>query len=95
MAALPPGGTPGGIVHDFQTEGYYIVSGGGTMFTDGYIVNGKHNNQITLREDPTGRPAEGMAYEREESRREAWRRDYRSAREWSTDGSTSPITWTI
>jgi mannose-6-phosphate isomerase-like protein (cupin superfamily) len=44
MAALPAGGTPGGITHDFQTEGYYIVSGGGTMFTDGYIVNGRHSN---------------------------------------------------
>src|SRR6266705_1192426 len=30
-----------GIIHDSQTEGYYIVSGGGTMFTDGYIVNGR------------------------------------------------------
>src|ERR1700680_5349633 len=27
MAALPPSGTPGGITHDFQTEGYIIVSG--------------------------------------------------------------------
>ena len=33
----------GGITHDSQTEGYYIVSGGGTMFTDGYIVNGRHS----------------------------------------------------
>jgi hypothetical protein len=61
MATLPPGGTPGGITHDFQTEGYYIVSGGGTMFTDGYIVNGRHNNQ-----DPQGGPngptCGGMAY---------------------------------
>ncbi len=32
MATLPPGGTPGGITHDFQTEGYLIISGGGTMF---------------------------------------------------------------
>jgi mannose-6-phosphate isomerase-like protein (cupin superfamily) len=61
MATLPPGGTPGGITHDFQTEGYIIVSGGGTMFTDGYIVNGRHNNQ-----DPQGGPngptCGGMAY---------------------------------
>src|SRR5207247_7593889 len=41
MATAPPGGTAGGITHDLQTEGYYIVSGGGTMFTDGYIVNGR------------------------------------------------------
>ena len=61
MATLPAGGTPGGITHDFQTEGYYIISGGGTMFTDGYIVNGRHNNQ-----DPQGGPngptCGGMAY---------------------------------
>ena len=61
MATLPPGGTPGGITHDLQTEGYYIISGGGTMFTDGYIVNGRHNNQ-----DPAGGPngptCGGMAY---------------------------------
>jgi mannose-6-phosphate isomerase-like protein (cupin superfamily) len=61
MATLPAGGTPGGITHDLQTEGYYIISGGGTMFTDGYIVNGRHNNQ-----DPAGGPngptCGGMAY---------------------------------
>jgi len=61
MATLPAGGTPGGITHDFQTEGYLITSGGGTMFTDGYIVNGRHNNQ-----DPAGGPngptCGGMAY---------------------------------
>jgi hypothetical protein len=61
MATLPAGGTPGGITHDRQTEGYIITSGGGTMFTDGYIVNGRHNNQ-----DPAGGPngptCGGMAY---------------------------------
>ncbi|MEA2823638.1 MAG: hypothetical protein QOF03_120 [Alphaproteobacteria bacterium] len=61
MAALPAGGTPGGITHDSQTEGYIITSGGGTMFTDGYIVNGRHNAQ-----DPQGGPngptCGGMAY---------------------------------
>ncbi len=61
MASLPAGGTPGGITHDLQAEGYYILSGGGTMFTDGYIVNGRHNNQ-----DPQGGPngptCGGMAY---------------------------------
>lgn len=60
-ATLPPGGTPGGITHDLQTEGYLITSGGGTMFTDGYIVNGRHNNQ-----DPQGGPngptCGGMAF---------------------------------
>ena len=26
MATLPPGGMPGGITHDLQTEGYLIIS---------------------------------------------------------------------
>jgi len=62
MATLPPGGTPGGIIHDFQSEGYYIVSGGGTMFTDGYIVNGRHNNQNNAPGGPNGPSCGGMAY---------------------------------
>jgi hypothetical protein len=61
MAALPPGGTPGGITHDGQTEGYYITSGGGEMFTDGYIVNGRHNNQ-NPEGGPNGPTCGGMAY---------------------------------
>jgi hypothetical protein len=63
MATLPPGGTAGGIIHDFQTEGYYIVSGGGTMFTDGYIVNGRHNNQNNAPGGPNGPSCGGMAYD--------------------------------
>ena len=59
MAAAPPGGSAGGITHDSQTEGYYIVSGGGTMFTDGYIVNGRHN----LSPDLNGPTCGGVAYE--------------------------------
>jgi hypothetical protein len=39
--APPTGGTPGGIAHDSQTEGYLIVSGGGTLVTGGKIVNGR------------------------------------------------------
>jgi hypothetical protein len=61
MATLPQGGTPGGITHDFQTEGYIIVSGGGTMFTDGYIVNGRHSNQDSAG-GPNGPTCGGMAY---------------------------------
>ena len=61
IATLPPGGTPGGITHDFQTEGYIIVSGGGTMFTDGSIVNGRHNNQ-DAQGGPNGPTCGGMAY---------------------------------
>jgi hypothetical protein len=34
-------GTPGGIAHDSQTEGYLIISGGGTLVTGGHIVNGR------------------------------------------------------
>jgi len=49
----------GGIIHDSQTEGYYIVSGGGTMFTDGYIVNGRHN----LSPELNGPTCGGMAYD--------------------------------
>jgi hypothetical protein len=62
MATLPPGGTPGGITHDFQTEGYLIVSGGGTMFTDGYIVNGRHSAQ-NAPGGPNGPTCGGMAYD--------------------------------
>jgi hypothetical protein len=43
MASVPEGGMPGGLTHDTQTEGYYITSGGGTAFIDGYLVNGKHS----------------------------------------------------
>lgn len=59
MATAPAGGTSGGIIHDFQTEGYLIVSGGGTMFTDGYIVNGRHNPSPDLNGPTCG----GLAYE--------------------------------
>src|SRR5688572_28374046 len=59
MPAVPAGGTAGGITHDSQTEGYYIVSGGGTMFTDGYIVNGRHN----LSPELNGPTCSGMAYD--------------------------------
>jgi hypothetical protein len=34
------GGAAGMISHDSQTEGYYIVSGGGTLITGGKIMNG-------------------------------------------------------
>src|SRR5438034_5798389 len=42
QAGTPPaGGVSGGIAHDSQTEGYLIVSGGGTLITGGHIVNGR------------------------------------------------------
>jgi hypothetical protein len=62
MATPPPGGVPGGIVHDFQTEGYYIVSGSGTMFTDGYIANGQHTSQ-NPQGGPNGPTCAGVAYD--------------------------------
>jgi len=37
---VPPGGTPGMIAHDSQTEGYLVISGSGTLVTGGKIVNG-------------------------------------------------------
>lgn len=61
MASLPPGGQPGGITHDHQAEGYYIISGGGTMFVDGYIVNGRHGAQPEPG-GPNGPSCGGMAY---------------------------------
>jgi mannose-6-phosphate isomerase-like protein (cupin superfamily) len=43
MAKAPADAIPGAITHDNQTEGYYIVSGGGTAFIDGHVVNGRHS----------------------------------------------------
>jgi mannose-6-phosphate isomerase-like protein (cupin superfamily) len=40
-ATPPPAGTPTGLFHESQTEGYYIISGAGTMVTGGRIVNGR------------------------------------------------------
>src|SRR5438874_3153596 len=37
----PMAATPGMIAHDQQTEGYLIISGGGTLVTGGKIVNGR------------------------------------------------------
>jgi len=37
-------GVPSGITHDSQTEGYVIVSGGGTLVTGGHIVNGRKSS---------------------------------------------------
>lgn len=42
-ATPPPAGTPNGLYHDQQTEGYYIVSGRGTLVTGGHIVNGRRS----------------------------------------------------
>ena len=41
-------GTAGLIAHDNQTEGYLIVSGGGTLMTGGRLVNGRHSLSLDL-----------------------------------------------
>src|SRR5437870_3806425 len=45
QAAAPAGSQAStmasGITHDSQTEGYVIISGGGTLVTGGHIVNGR------------------------------------------------------
>ncbi len=51
MANPPADAIKGAITHDNQTEGYYIVSGGGTAFIDGHVVNGKHSTS-----NPDGGP---------------------------------------
>ena len=39
--ATVPAGLSSGLYHNKQTEGYYIVSGEGTIVTGGHIVNGR------------------------------------------------------
>ena len=51
MATPPADALQGAISHDNQTEGYYIVSGGGTAFIDGKLVNGRHSTN-----NPDGGP---------------------------------------
>ena len=51
MANLPVDALQGAITHDNQTEGYYIVSGGGTAFIDGHVVNGRKSTN-----NPDGGP---------------------------------------
>ena len=51
MANPPDDALQGAITHDFQTEGYYIVSGSGTAFIDGTLVNGRKSTN-----NPDGGP---------------------------------------
>ena len=51
MANPPDDALHGAITHDNQTEGYLIVSGGGTAFIDGTLVNGRHSTN-----NPDGGP---------------------------------------
>ena len=51
MANPPADALQGAITHDNQTEGYYIVSGGGTAFIDGKVLNGRRSTN-----NPDGGP---------------------------------------
>ena len=51
MANPPADALQGAITHDNQTEGYLIVSGGGTAFIDGHLLNGRHSTN-----NPDGGP---------------------------------------
>src|SRR5262245_59759185 len=51
MANPPADALQGAITHDWQTEGYLIVSGGGTAFIDGKVVNGRRSTN-----NPDGGP---------------------------------------
>jgi hypothetical protein len=51
MAKPPADALHGAITHDFQTEGYLIVSGGGMAFIDGTLVNGRRSTN-----NPDGGP---------------------------------------
>jgi mannose-6-phosphate isomerase-like protein (cupin superfamily) len=51
VATPPADAFKGALTHDNQTEGYYIVSGGGTAFIDGQVINGRHSDS-----NPDGGP---------------------------------------
>jgi hypothetical protein len=51
MATPPADAFKGALTHDNQTEGYYVVSGGGVAFIDGTLVNGRHSDS-----NPDGGP---------------------------------------
>src|SRR5262245_47784380 len=61
MTPPPAGGTAGGIAHDQQTEGYLIISGGGTLVTGGKIVNGnKSGPESAVTKELNGPSCSGM-----------------------------------
>jgi mannose-6-phosphate isomerase-like protein (cupin superfamily) len=52
QSANPPADAlQGAITHDNQTEGYYIISGSGTAFIDGKLLNGRQSTN-----NPDGGP---------------------------------------
>jgi hypothetical protein len=51
------------IAHDFQTEGYLITSGGGTLVTGGHIVNGRKSGpDAEVTTTLNGPSCSGMAF---------------------------------
>src|ERR1700742_3455552 len=44
VASPPADAFKGALTHDNQTEGYYIISGGGTGVIDGKVINGRHSD---------------------------------------------------
>lgn len=65
LTSTPPtsGGATGMISHDFQTEGYLIVSGGGTLITGGHIVNGRQSGpEAEVTTTLNGPSCSGTAY---------------------------------
>ena len=79
-ATPPPAGSPSGLTHDHQTEGYYIVSGGGKMVTGGRIVNGRRSapeSAVTRSQRPHARPRDRPDFVN--TRREGRRHHHHSA----------------
>ena len=61
VSAVPADAVPGTITHDSQTEGYYILSGGGTLITGGRIVNGnKSGPEAAITKELNGPSCSGM-----------------------------------
>ncbi|HVE35352.1 MAG TPA: hypothetical protein VNC18_17435 [Gemmatimonadaceae bacterium] len=61
VSAVPADAVPGAITHDSQTEGYYILSGGGTLVTGGRIVNGnKSGPDAAITKELNGPSCTGM-----------------------------------
>jgi mannose-6-phosphate isomerase-like protein (cupin superfamily) len=61
VSTVPSDAVPGAITHDSQTEGYYILSGGGTLITGGRIVNGnKSGPDAAITKELNGPSCSGM-----------------------------------
>lgn len=60
-STVPADAVPGAITHDSQTEGYYILSGGGTLITGGRIVNGNRSGpDAAITKELNGPSCSGM-----------------------------------